>query len=264
MWVASLAIMLLLPFWGILMFIRCKFKLDSWLEFSLAHLNAEAGKLKLDFQAGILEEQGAPVDAAHVVNSLVTAVNDLQEYLANIWNAECGWLVNAATKLLWMSAVAALNMTSVSVAIFLYDKGGAHATSAPYFAAAITVSCIVPALYLLLIRKCRSSSDDSSGEVGKETNVDHFPLADRELSSRPRRLSILAEKSRRRLSTMDTYERPLGILERLRNIISGRKTRNPESSQRSLAVSGEPRLHGRNPPNGRSRSQAAGVLDYLD
>ncbi|CAJ1438952.1 unnamed protein product [Effrenium voratum] len=38
-WIMLLGMILILPFWGILMLIRCKLKLDRWLEYSLARLN---------------------------------------------------------------------------------------------------------------------------------------------------------------------------------------------------------------------------------
>jgi len=184
LWVGFMGIILILPFWGILMMIRCKLKLDSWLEFSLAGLNRErrhiirCAQAKHEANTAQLDDCSQPVDddTQQMVGQLVDVVFKYQEYLARIWTAECGWLVHASTMLLWMSAVAALLLTSLSMVIFLYDKGGMHRTTCPYFGVLITSGCVLPAVYVLQQRLCNSVRPPK-GEEDDEMHEAAFPLA---------------------------------------------------------------------------------------
>jgi len=182
LWVAFMGIILILPFWGILMLIRCKLKLDSWLEFSLAGLNRERRQIISRAQeareAMTQEERTSPADddTQRMVGQLVDVVFKYQEYLARIWTAECGWLVHASTMLLWMSAVAALLLTSISMVIFLYDKGGMHRDASPYFGVLIMSSCLMPAVYVLqqkMFNRVRPPGGDGNEEMSEAA----FPLA---------------------------------------------------------------------------------------
>jgi hypothetical protein len=152
LWVGSMGVILILPFWGILMLIRCKLKLDSWLEYSLAGLNRERRPLILkarDAAAAAKRQEDHGFDIEGMVAQLVDVVLAYQDYLARIWTAECGWLVHVSTMLLWMSAVAALFLTALSMVIFLNDKGGVHAESAQYFAVLIASGLVLPAVYVV-------------------------------------------------------------------------------------------------------------------
>lgn len=166
-WIGLTAIILILPFWGILMLIRCKMKLDNWLEYSLSRLRRERKRVVRVSQPHLHSEGGEPPEGTmwswdpereaemshddeteQLVFRLVNVVMKMQEYLAEIWKGECAWLVHASTMLLWMSAVAALLLTSLSLWIFLKDKGGTHAACSPYFLGLILLSIIAPGLYI--------------------------------------------------------------------------------------------------------------------
>lgn len=153
-WVCLLATVLILPFWGILMLIRCKLKLDRWLEYALARLNRarqeiNEGKPEATDREGEDQEHD---DTLEVVGSLVNMVAECQEYLALIWTHECGWLVHASTSLLWVSAAAALMLTAESVWLFLVNKGEPHSTYAPLFAIIVFFGLASPLAYLIQIR----------------------------------------------------------------------------------------------------------------
>lgn len=246
-WMFLMGVILILPFWGILMMIRCKLKLDSWLEYALAGLNGERRRIlggglirqeddaapeeaerRIDPTLGgravtfdemceqhvemcdptsrrksddqlkrhwtNLKQVPADGDSRQMADELVDVVLQYQEYLSRIWTAECGWLVQAATTLLWMSAVAALLLTSISMLIFLTDKGGEHADSAPYFGVLITCGCVLPAVYVMQQRLWNTvrPPDGDPAEMFDAA----FPLAQSVRAKVPgKRFSTTAERS---------------------------------------------------------------------
>jgi len=155
-WVFLMGTILVLPFWGILMFIRCKRKLDNWLEVSLAAMSRERSEVhdalanQDDWGEGDRDISGEQDRTKQRVGNLVTIVNDYQMWLVRIWESECGWLVRVATMFLWMSATAALLLTSLSMLVFLQDKGGMQEESAPYFGFMIAASVVIPIIYICI------------------------------------------------------------------------------------------------------------------
>lgn len=166
-WVSLLGTILILPFWGILMLIRVKFKLDSWLEYSLAGIHRERRE--------VMQDDPNRPDNQQIVAHLVDTVLRYQDYLGRIWSSECGWLVHAATMLLWMSTVAALWLVSLSMIIFFWDKGGPFKKNLPYFAAMITFGCITPAIYVLKQKFCTPAPRRPSGDADVMAE-EEFPL----------------------------------------------------------------------------------------
>mmetsp|Transcript_30356 Transcript_30356/g.56917 ORF Transcript_30356/g.56917 Transcript_30356/m.56917 type:complete len:360 (+) Transcript_30356:123-1202(+) len=158
-WMTLMGAILILPFWGILMLIRCKLKLDSWLEYSLARLShARRGmniapqtrpsphsKERPESEADDDEHD----DTKEIVCKLVNMVAECQEFLGIMWTEECGWLVHASTSLLWISAGAALLLTALSVWIFMMNKGGSHAMFGNWFALIVGLGILVPLIYVL-------------------------------------------------------------------------------------------------------------------
>mmetsp|Transcript_44887 Transcript_44887/g.81910 ORF Transcript_44887/g.81910 Transcript_44887/m.81910 type:complete len:436 (-) Transcript_44887:123-1430(-) len=209
-WVSLIAIILVLPFWGILMLIRCKLRLDSWLEFALAGVNRErrdiafvetpapfdnahetvssgqsapgdlpsrvksvpnlqgrsksSGTTLQKFSQGISQKfiptgSSVPDSASKlatadrtdaVVQRLVFLVFEYEDHLATIWADELGSLVHASTVLLWLSVVAALALTSMSVAIFLVNKHHGRLTpTSSLFMLIIGAGLVCPGIYVL-------------------------------------------------------------------------------------------------------------------
>ncbi|CAJ1370979.1 unnamed protein product [Effrenium voratum] len=149
-WIMLLGMILILPFWGILMLIRCKLKLDRWLEYSLARLNqARRGMNIAPPKEEERDEEEEHDDTKEIVCCLVNMVAECQEYLALIWTEECGWLVQTSTTLLWLSATAALMLTAESVWVFMFNKGSSHATWGNVFACLVLFALVLPAVYVL-------------------------------------------------------------------------------------------------------------------
>jgi len=175
-WVLFLGLILILPFWGILMMIRCKLRLDAWLESALKALNDEK---KVIVRSSPIQDQNmsrVEVDAEQdkqdrateeIVLHLVDEVLKYQENLAAIWSGECGALIHGATMLFIVSSGAALLLVALSLWIFLINKGGAHAFYSSFLAFCVPVGILVPILYVVYRRYLAKD----------EEYVPSFPLA---------------------------------------------------------------------------------------
>eukprot|EP00930_Biecheleria_cincta_P019899 TRINITY_DN15083_c0_g1_i1.p1 TRINITY_DN15083_c0_g1~~TRINITY_DN15083_c0_g1_i1.p1 ORF type:complete len:356 (+),score=51.64 TRINITY_DN15083_c0_g1_i1:36-1103(+) len=147
-WTILVGLILVLPFWGILMCIRCKLKLDRWLEYSLARLNHARRAMHSSTDAPS-EGQERNDDTKEVVNNFLNVCAQCQEYLALIWMEECGWLVHGATILLWLSACGAMLLTATSMFMYLMNKGGHHSQCAVVLMIIVAVGLTVPAAYVI-------------------------------------------------------------------------------------------------------------------
>merc|ERR1712113_832591 len=106
LWVCLVGANLVLPFWSILMLIRCKIKLDRWLHSSLDHLhelrvaalsrtdekrgraNSNGNvRVKPETREEDIERQGME----ETVTGMGGVILDLTEHLDRIWKDECGW-----------------------------------------------------------------------------------------------------------------------------------------------------------------------------
>ena len=139
MWMTLLGAILVLPFWGILMLIRCRLKLDAWLEYSLARLSQARRGMNITPQTKMgstrnEDDEDDHDDTKDIVCRLVNMVAECQEYLGLMWTEECSWLVHTSTSLLWISAGAALLLTALSIWVFMVNKGGAHSKFGNWFA----------------------------------------------------------------------------------------------------------------------------------
>jgi hypothetical protein len=147
MWIGLIGLVLILPFWGILMLIRCRLKLAQWLEYCLAGLNRERREIvsnRCPETDDVRDRQ-----TGQVVLDLVNVAFEYQDYLSRIWRSECAWLVRTASMFLWLSAVAAVVVTGLSLWTFFFNKGGAHKQYSTLFLLMISAGCFAPALYLL-------------------------------------------------------------------------------------------------------------------
>lgn len=187
-WVLMNAIILILPFWGILCLIRVKLKLDGWLEYSLAGLKKERRQIVVAMTRGVREENKGSVmsyaqeedKADKHVRNLVLKVSEYQDYLAKIWTNECSFLVHSARNLLWMSAYAALALTALSVWMFLWNKGNASRTASYYFALIIAGGFFAPLIFWLVqwySGETESPEDGSSDGSKRDAGAHKFHLA---------------------------------------------------------------------------------------
>jgi hypothetical protein len=178
-WVGFLGGILILPFWGILMLIRVKMKLDSWLEYSLAGIHLERRHIIDEFNAS-----GSDNQQEGNVTNLVGAVFRYQDYLGRIWSAECGWLVHAATTLLWLSAYGGLLLVSLSMLVFFVDKGGHFKENSPLFTFIIGTGCVTPAFYVLYMKCYGRRAVPPEGQLDVMAKAG-FPLADARVQKCP-------------------------------------------------------------------------------
>eukprot|EP00441_Pelagodinium_beii_P044043 CAMPEP_0197651374 /NCGR_PEP_ID=MMETSP1338-20131121/32240_1 /TAXON_ID=43686 ORGANISM="Pelagodinium beii, Strain RCC1491" /NCGR_SAMPLE_ID=MMETSP1338 /ASSEMBLY_ACC=CAM_ASM_000754 /LENGTH=363 /DNA_ID=CAMNT_0043225993 /DNA_START=48 /DNA_END=1139 /DNA_ORIENTATION=- len=167
-WVLLIGVILILPFWGILMLIRCKLKLDKWLEYSLARLNHARRENNGTKPATLPSrdkdlEEGLQEHPEELTNNLVNVMGECQEYLAALWKDECGWLVHISTSLLWVSSTAALMLTALSMWLYLVNKGGRTTHAAHLFASIVATGLVAPIVYVLCQRSRQSFPEPPSG-----------------------------------------------------------------------------------------------------
>lgn len=185
-WVFLIGVVLILPFWGILMLLRCKMKLERWFEHALAGLKRERKVIVRTVNTDIPEAQQERLDARtqQIVFRLVNIVLDYQEYLSRIWSKECSHLVHSATSLLWMSAIGALLLTALSMWVFLVNSGG-HFQYASHILRTIVISgCVGPGAYVV-VQWYRSAPPppypdfDCPGRYGNAARLE-FPVLQQE------------------------------------------------------------------------------------
>jgi len=163
-WVYSVAAILILPFWSIVMLIWCKLQLDGWLEHSLGRLNIEL-RTSLAAQPVLKDEPVAEPsfgssgqEVLEVVEQTVARLSgfvaDHQDSFKLIWGRECRAMTNAATCFLWVSAVVAIAITAGMFWLFLENHmQGPHDSAGSHFAWAMVVGLFSPVGYLV-IRPC--------------------------------------------------------------------------------------------------------------
>lgn len=164
-WALLIGLILIMPFWSILMLIRCKGSLDSWLEFSLASLNRERRStvaLYRPEEQQKQEQSDTKADEARlnaememVVSRLGGFIVEYQDNFARVWNLECRALAKLATLLLWLSALAAISVSSLMMWIYLMNRQGKQHGAANHFAIAIGCGFLTPAVYVVGVRLCK-------------------------------------------------------------------------------------------------------------
>ncbi|CAK0833836.1 unnamed protein product [Prorocentrum cordatum] len=158
-WVCLIALVLVLPFWGILCLIRVKLTLDAWLEESLAGLKEDRKAIVKAMKDPIPDT--VPQKADEVVQRLVDRVSKCQDKLSDIWSRECSRPVHLANILLWISAYMALCLSAISVWIFLWNKGGTYRIASIILGTAVfVIGCFAPLAYYLVYLKGPEADGD--------------------------------------------------------------------------------------------------------
>lgn len=157
LWVVLVGLTLVLPFWSILMLIRCKSKLDNWLEVSLASLNRERRMTVTGVEhAGRSEQEQqakAQLEIEEVINRLGGFIIRYQDHFSQIWNVECGKLYGAATTLLWLSAVNAISLVSFMFWFYVVNWQANPWKVHYHFVFVMGMGMILPAAYVLWSRR---------------------------------------------------------------------------------------------------------------
>jgi len=193
LWIFLVGANLILPFWSILMLIRCKIKLDRWLQDSLDHLQElrkqtvceAAGVTSLQKQCSILgmppgskaqgrlEEEVERQGMEQTVRRMGSVVVVLMENLDKTWKDECGWLVKSAMAIMWMSCATALLLCSLMFWFSLVNrrsKDEAQRNAPHRFGVLILFGFVCPLIYWL--RMVWRSAGDSHGELVSHWNPD--------------------------------------------------------------------------------------------
>jgi hypothetical protein len=176
-WTYRVGLTLFMPAWSIVLLIRCRTKLDSWLKSSLDHLSTERRLQVQGFctgsQAGsFTHSMVAPTESRRpdaenkaseeihremhdVVARLGHFIVSYQDQFFRVWNNECGWMVRLSITLLFIAAVSALALTSLMFWMWVYNQ--ATSPGGDNFHGASTLFCVVigfglvcPVIYLCI------------------------------------------------------------------------------------------------------------------
>lgn len=117
-WVLLVAIILVLPFWSIVMLFQARNQLELWLEDYKAELTIEQ---RHSLQAFTRNLKGEPdTEAAEEeVHRVANRVAELQGQLTEVWRRDCQQLIENADRFFWFSCLAAVTITAGSFAGFL-------------------------------------------------------------------------------------------------------------------------------------------------
>lgn len=148
-WSYFVGMELIMPFWSILMLLRCKVWLDTWLQASLDHLQ--------EMRRNIISrsnENGPSVPTTETIKQqegLIARVGefivDYQDKFASLWNVRCAPLVWFSTMLLWASAYGAIVLCGYMFWIFLVNRRGRQHTAHVHFAVLISIGLLMPIIF---------------------------------------------------------------------------------------------------------------------
>lgn len=152
LWIYIYGVTLILPFWGLLMLLRCKIRLDSWLQYTVDDLH----ELRLEIlgevrnrTAGSDVKISIPTDAKiEEQEQVITRVGDFivasQDRFVDTWDAHCAPLVYWATRLLWASVTMAVGMTSFLFWLFLANRHGQQHPLHAHAAVGLSAGLLAP------------------------------------------------------------------------------------------------------------------------
>mmetsp|Transcript_8401 Transcript_8401/g.18244 ORF Transcript_8401/g.18244 Transcript_8401/m.18244 type:complete len:390 (+) Transcript_8401:171-1340(+) len=148
-WVYLVAACLILPFWALLLLLRCKMDLDRWLQHTLDSLQAlrrdmiAPSRVSAEVVATAAGRRGAEAarqkqeelaeEQEHVVAQLGSFIVEYQDMFTEVWGGHCAPMVFWATRLLWMSACLAIALTGHMFTIFLANRRGEQREAADHF-----------------------------------------------------------------------------------------------------------------------------------
>lgn len=145
MWSYIVAVTLILPFWGLLLLLQCKVKLDNWLKFSmdsLQELRREVLTVQNPASPGLGNSEVArtlPGGVSRAESKRKEAIADEQEQtiarvgdfilacqdsFAEVWSRECTPAVFWATRLLWGSVSMAVALAGLMYWWFMKNRHG--------------------------------------------------------------------------------------------------------------------------------------------
>merc|ERR1719401_253877 len=171
-----------MPFWSLLMLLRCKIRLDGWLQHTLYELQELRRELiQPEQQSQLPPQEGGPrltlsslggsSEAAakrqheeeiakaqeQIVARLGAFIVDYQDLFSELWSGQCEPLVFYATRLLWSSACGAILLTGVMFWLFLVNRPGNQNSAHIHFLVLLVAGFMAPAFWLLSER-CRKAA----------------------------------------------------------------------------------------------------------
>jgi len=212
---------LALPFWSILLLLRCKVWLDEWLQHTLDQL--QELRREIVSQTGPspvthTKEERIAAEQEQTVSRLGGFIVEYQDLFADLWAHHCANLLHLATRLLWSSVWVSIVLVSFMMWLFLVNRKGEQNVAHWHFMLLTFVGLLVPLAVYPLMKGQRAavpartmaplgnfsnplpptaprrSSSIQSSNANTPVNDPLSPTAPRRSSSLtpPRRLSSLA------------------------------------------------------------------------
>lgn len=190
LWVWIIAIVFVFPFWSILMLMRCKIRLDNWMESTCSTLNQQRASLfsSSDLSLGSLSPgstQGSSLpsqsptereDPHHDVNQILQSLTaftvQYKEHFTRTWGAECEPLMVAAKYLLGSSVGLPIGLAGLMFWMFLSNRPGMRWTDSIHFGLLLTLgllATITTALRSWCFSRCKTQ-DGQAAPAGHRLN----------------------------------------------------------------------------------------------
>lgn len=153
-WAILVALVLILPFWSILMLILTKLRLDRWLKGVISKLTVESilgrgtqqdlGPLSNLGDAELMDEAEATVDCITF---------DYAQSFKRVWGTECDWMIWLSVQLLWLSCAIAILITGGMFWLYLVDNmESTHHHIGTLFMGVIAAGLSLPLLPAVVLR----------------------------------------------------------------------------------------------------------------
>lgn len=178
LWAYLVGLVLIFPFWALLIALGCKDALDQWLQNALADLQ----ELRRDFAANNEPEAAGALDAARrvsgkaaaawiskelrlaqemvcenerVVEKLGEFVVGFQDNFTETWTTRCLPQVFWANRLLWAAVIVCVCMTGQMFGVFLINRKGKQEDESSHFIVLCFAGLGLPVYAMIFWRTCK-------------------------------------------------------------------------------------------------------------
>eukprot|EP00929_Paragymnodinium_shiwhaense_P045211 TRINITY_DN23127_c0_g1_i1.p1 TRINITY_DN23127_c0_g1~~TRINITY_DN23127_c0_g1_i1.p1 ORF type:complete len:354 (+),score=63.10 TRINITY_DN23127_c0_g1_i1:107-1168(+) len=157
-WVYLVGASLIMPFWSLLLLLRCKIQLDDWLSNTLEQLQ-EIRREIIAIDMPSMEGRGNSMDNAaercaelqeEIVKKLGSFIVDYQDLFNDLWEGRCASLMYYATRMLIWSTIVAVALVGFMFWLYLSNRRGDDMLhSNRHFAVLMVAALLIPGITFL-------------------------------------------------------------------------------------------------------------------
>eukprot|EP00929_Paragymnodinium_shiwhaense_P035364 TRINITY_DN19095_c0_g1_i2.p1 TRINITY_DN19095_c0_g1~~TRINITY_DN19095_c0_g1_i2.p1 ORF type:complete len:395 (+),score=48.27 TRINITY_DN19095_c0_g1_i2:102-1286(+) len=154
-WVYIIAATVALPFWSLLLLLRCKIWLDTWLQNTLDEIQEQRRDILSPPTGPTLSEinENAAAGQEELVVNLGAFIVYHQDQFAECWNGHCRPLVRLAMRLLIAGCCVCVILVALMFWIYLVNRDGVSQPAHGHFLFVMAVGLLCPALWFLRERR---------------------------------------------------------------------------------------------------------------